>query len=354
VPDALAALVALAADAGLPPPEVEVGAGAGFRCRARLMVRGRAGAPAVGLFEAGSHRVVPVSRCRVHHPRLNEVAAGAREVLRALRVAPYADVPHRGLVRALQLVLERPSGRVQLVVVANEREPGTTSARLLDALAGALDGALQGLFWNGNPERTNVILGPTFRRWSGIEATRERIGGADVFFPPGAFGQSHLDLADRLVAHVHDLVPGGARVLELHAGCGAIGLGLAARGHEVAFNERSEDGLAGLARGIAALPEVARARVRVLPGEAGREAGRVAAHDVVIVDPPRKGLEPALLAALVATPPARLVAVSCGLPAFLREARALREAGLRLASLHAFALAPYTEHAETVALFLRR
>jgi len=352
-PAATETLAALAAEAGLPPPLVEEGAAEAFRCRARLMLRGRAGAPKLGLFEAGSHRVVDVPQCRVHHPRVNEVAAAVKRTVRAQRTPPYADLPHAGLVRALQIVVERTTGRAQLVVVANESEPGPASSRLLDTLAATLGDALQGLFWNGNPTRGNVILGPGMRLWCGAEATRERIGGADVFFPPAAFGQSHLDLADRLVAHVHALVPDGARVLELHAGCGAIGLGLAARGHAVAFNERSAAGLDGLARGIAALPDAARGRVGVLPGEAGEHASKLRDCDLVIVDPPRKGLEPALLAALVAAPPPRLVAVSCGLPAFVREARALREAGMRLASLRAFALAPYTEHAETVALFER-
>jgi len=44
-----------------------------------------------------------------------------------------------------------------------------------------------------------VILGPHWHRFSGPEAVCERIAGADVFFPPGAFGQSHLELADELV-----------------------------------------------------------------------------------------------------------------------------------------------------------
>lgn len=352
-PAALETLAELARASGLPPPVVEEGAAEGFRLRARLMLRGRAGAPKLGLFEAGSHRVVDVPQCRVHHPRLNQVAAAVKRTLRAQRTPPYADRPHAGLVRAIQIVIERTSGRAQLVVVANESEPGPASRLLLDALAESEADALQGLFWNGNPTRGNVILGPGMRLWRGAETTRERIGGADVFFPPAAFGQSQLDLADRLVAHVHALVPAGARVLELHAGCGAIGLGLAARGHAVACNERSAAALDGLARGIAALPEAARARVETLPGEAGLYAARLRDCDLVITDPPRKGLEPALLAALVATPPPRLVAVSCGLAAFVREARTLRDAGLRITSLRAFALAPYTEHAETVALFER-
>jgi 23S rRNA (uracil1939-C5)-methyltransferase len=74
----------------------------------------------------------------------------------------------------------------------------------------------------------------------------------------------------------------------------------------------------------------------------------------VIVDPPRRGLAPALLDALCAAPPQRLVYVSCGLESFLAETERLLESKrLALRSLDAYALFPYTEHVETLALFAR-
>ena len=80
----------------------------------------------------------------------------------------------------------------------------------------------------------------------------------------------------------------------------------------------------------------------------------VSSADCVVVDPPRRGVDSELLAALCARPPARLVYVSCGLDAFLREADALAAAGLVPAELVGVELFPYTEHVETVALFERR
>jgi 23S rRNA (uracil1939-C5)-methyltransferase len=93
--------------------------------------------------------------------------------------------------------------------------------------------------------------------------------------------------------------------------------------------------------------------VTVLPGEAGGHADAARDADVVIADPPRKGLEPALLAALAAAPPPRLVLVSCSLDAFLREARTLHGAGLAVRAVVPYALFPHTEHVETAALFER-
>jgi 23S rRNA (uracil1939-C5)-methyltransferase len=157
-----------------------------------------------------------------------------------------------------------------------------------------------------------------------------------------------------MVSLVHGWVPPGARVLEMHAGVGAIGLGLAARGHEVAFNEVSRWSLAGLNLGLAALEPDARRRTRVLRGPAASHVRALDDADVVVCDPPRRGLEPPLLARLAAEPPARLVLVSCNPSTFLDEARALVGGGrTRLAALVPFALFPFTEHVETVALFER-
>jgi tRNA/tmRNA/rRNA uracil-C5-methylase (TrmA/RlmC/RlmD family) len=347
------ALARLVTEARLPAPVVVEGPAFGWRHRARLAVRGRSASPKVGIFQEGTHRIVDIPQCLVHHPLVNRVAAAVKDAVRATGTMPYADRPHAGVLRYVQVVVERPSERAQVVLVANGEEPAACEA-LAEAVTDRLGESLHSLWWNGNPERTNVILGPHWHRWRGPEAVREEIGGAEVFFPPGAFGQANLDLADRMVAQVAEWVPDGARLVEYYAGCGAIGLGLLARAERVAFNEAVPDALAGLVLGIAARPWEERGRAEVLAGPADEHVARIDDADVVIVDPPRKGLDAALLARLVESPPARLIAVSCNLDAFLGEARTLRAAGkLRLAAVVPFALFPHTAHVETVALFRR-
>jgi tRNA/tmRNA/rRNA uracil-C5-methylase (TrmA/RlmC/RlmD family) len=350
----MAALAGLAATAGLPAPSVVEGPPFGWRHRARLAVRGRAASPKVGIFQEGSHRIADIPTCLVHHPRVNQVAAAVKAAVRATGTAPYADRPHVGVLRTVQVVVERGSERAQVVLVANGDDPAPC-APLADALARALGDGLHSLWWNGNPARTNVILGPRWHRWSGPEAACEEIGGARVFFPPGAFGQANLPLVDRLVAQVAAWVPDGAVVTELYAGCGAIGLGFLGRSARVTFNEVVPDALAGLALGIGARPPAERARAAVRPGPAATAMDALDGADVVIVDPPRKGLDAPVLARLAAAPPERLIAVSCSLEAFQREARTLLDGGrLRLAALVPFALFPHTAHVETLALFTRR
>lgn len=350
-PRALEPLIGLAARAGLPSPQVVEGERFGFRYRARLAVRGRVENPKIGIFEGGSHRVVHIPDCRIHHSLINDVARLARRTMVEHRVLPYSDAAHAGSIRYLQIVVERQSETAQVVVVTRDASPDVFSG-FFAALGERLGARLHSLWWNGQPERSNAVLGELWQRISGPAAVSELCAGTRLFYPPGAFGQSHLELADRIAASVSELIPDHAHVVEYYAGVGALGLPLARRVARLELNELGSASLSGLELGIAELPDEARARVQVYPGSAGDAAARLCGVDVVLVDPPRKGLDAPLLAQLLKTPVPRLVYVSCGLPALLREAEQLLASGsYRLTALKAFALFPYTEHVETLAVF---
>ena len=276
-----------------------------------------------------------------------------RRALVDAAVPPYSEAAHRGLARYLQVVVERGSQRAQVVLVANSAtaEP---LADCLDLIRDRLGDELHSLWFNAHCERSNTILGPEFRNWYGPASVVERFGGAAVHYPPGAFGQSNLDIAERIVDHVRDRIPAGARVAEFYAGVGAIGLSLLSRVSAIQMNEVSPHSLQGLSFGIATLDPADRAKVEVVPGPAGAVCEAMGGADVVIADPPRKGLDRELLDSLCAEPPARFLYVSCGLPSFIEDAARLTSAGrLRLSELAAFNLMPYTEHVETVATFER-
>src|SRR5262249_1273271 len=172
---ARALLAALAEDAGLPPPAIVEGAPFGDRHRARLAVRGRAASPKIGIFQEGSHRVVDIPHCLVHHPLVNEVATATKAALRRTGVSPYPDRPHRGMLRYLQVVVERRSASPQVVLVANDESPDALEpvAREIERALGA---RLHSLWWNGNPARTNTILGPAWHRWAGARRSGRSSG----------------------------------------------------------------------------------------------------------------------------------------------------------------------------------
>ena len=351
--EAHASLDGLARSHGLPPVEVISGQAAGFRLRARLAIRGRKSAPKLGLFAAGTHRVVTIPTCSVQHPLINHVAAVVRRALVDADLPPYSDAAHLGLVRYLQVVVERDTQTAQVVLVANAGTPEPLSA-CLDLIRDRLGSDLHSLWFNAHCGRDNAILGPRFTHWHGPVSVVERFGGAAVHYPPGAFGQSNLEIAARIIEHLREQIPQGARVAEFYAGVGAIGLSVLERVSELRMNEVSPQSLQGLESGLAGLMPAERARISVFPGPAGAACEAASGADVVIADPPRKGLDPALTDWLCAQPPQRLIYVSCGLESLQQDILRLTASGaLRLAALTAFDLMPYTGHVETVARFDR-
>lgn len=346
-------LDALAAKHGLPPLAVISGQMTGFRQRARLAIRGRLGSPKLGLFELGSHHVVHIPNCVVQHPLINRVAGVVRKALVDAKITPYSDNAHLGLARYLQVAVERSSETAQVTLIGNSEGPGPFAA-CLDLIRERLGSELHSLWWNGNSARTNTILGPDFRHWCGPESVVERFGGNAVHYPPGAFGQNNLDVAQRIIEHVRGELPEGSRVAEFYAGVGAIGLSVLERVSELRLNELSPHSLSGLSLGLGQLAQTERAKISVQVGPAGEARHLAAGVDVVIADPPRKGLDSELCTALAEAPPARFIYVSCGIESFLNDTERLLARGkLRLSALTAFNLIPFTDHVETVARFER-
>jgi len=352
-PAARGALDELARAHDLPEVEVISGQTAGFRLRARLAIRGRLGSPKLGLFELGTHRVVHIPHCSVQHPLINHVAAVVRRALVDARVTSYSEKAHLGHARYLQVAVERSSQSAQVVIVANSATPAPLAASF-DLIRERLGSKLHSLWFNANQERSNTILGPDFQHWCGPASVVERFGGAAVHYPPGAFGQNNLDIAQEIIEHVRAQIPQGARIAEFYAGVGAIGLSVLGQAGEIRMNEVSPHSLHGLELGLAELDPAHRAKISVIPGPAGAARLAASAAQVVIADPPRKGLDPELTEHLSQYPPERFVYVSCGLESFLNDTARLTSGGkLRLAALTAFNLLPFTEHVETVARFER-
>lgn len=328
--------------------------GHGARFRARLSVRGRAGELGIGIFEKGSHRLVSIPRCGVHHPSIASLLPRLTRVLNEAAVSAYDETRHVGELRAVQLAVEPSTEKIQVVLLVNRdltRE--RPSKQLLSACDALLaDELLQGLFLGALPERGNSLFPQHHQYVGGAEVIEDECGGARVFFPPGAFGQANPILHRLVAERVHGFAANSTRVVEYYAGVGTLGLGLAAAGKELVFNEVGEGSIRGLEMGWAALAQPARLRRAPLvlaKGRAGDYAHLYQTSDTVLVDPPRKGLDQALLERLTSEPPERLIYLSCGIEALLRESRALSQTGrLAIEHISGWAYFPFTDHVETL------
>lgn len=326
-----------------------------WRCRAKLVVRGELDQPIVGLFKAGSHLALDIPQCQVHHRAINRAADAVRAFIRSEGIVPYNESSGDGELRYVQFVVRRQTERVQAVFVVNQKECSELWKQRLERLW-RQDTALWHSLWiNGNVRRDNVIFGSTWTCVQGEEWLWEGIGGVDFAFGPATFGQANLDLFERLLEDLCLKVPAESRVAEYYAGVGVIGLNLAAKGCQVKCCEIAPQ--AGQAYEMAAyrLGAEAANRVTFKTGQVRHFISWLQDVDVVVVDPPRKGLEPELLCALSAdTGMARqLLYISCGWLAFQRDCAALLASGWRISNATIYSLFPGTDQVELLVSFER-
>lgn len=314
-----------------------------WRSHAKLAVQplSRWGGLKIGLYREGSHEVEPIPECRVHHPRINVAVEELRRAATDLGVKGYEEAangqPSQGELRYLQMSVERQSGKVQLVLVWNAltyKETDQTLPRLVKRLKGRPD-LWHSVTVNFQTSESNAIFNYHPKAWKllwGPPALREVIGDASFFFKPQIFRQANLDAFERgIVPAVQKYVFPGSTVAELYSGICVLGLNVASRAKEVLCSDSNEYVDEVFDRCADALPNEAdreKAFYENLSAEEAVAQGQCEEADVLVVDPPRRGLDEGVLKVLLGTHESasctklrRLVYVSCGFDAFDRDAK---------------------------------
>lgn len=337
-------------------PPLVVGPACGWRCRAKLAVRRNlaSGATSIGLFRAGTHDVEAIPHCRVHHPNINRAVASIQRWIDHEGICAYDESTLEGELRYLLFAVERATQRIQLTVVVNGAWDSVKQrwTKLLTALWDAEPALWHSVWVNSNSSRGNVIASQEWNFVRGEQWLWDSIDRVDVAFHSSAFAQANLNLFERVVADLCEGIAPGASVTEYYAGVGVIGLNLAVRGCRVQLNERSPGAEECFVKSLERLPREVHQRVSFHTGSVDGHLALLEGVDIVIVDPPRKGLDASLLKSLLAYPEGlELRYLSCGWVAFQRDCDALLNAGWRLASARAYLLFPGTDQLEVLAVF---
>ncbi|WP_232663407.1 class I SAM-dependent RNA methyltransferase [Pseudonocardia sp. TRM90224] len=181
----------------------------------------------------------------------------------------------------------------------------------------------------------------------------QRAAGREWLLSPGVFWQVHPALAETLAGVVREwaAAPRGGTAWDLYGGVGLFASVLAGQvGRDGAVTVVESSG-AAVADGRAALADLP--QVGWLVGRVEREiTGLGAEPDVIVADPPRRGLGRELVDALCAAGPQRLVYVACDPAALARDVGLLAQRGYRMERLRAFDAFPMTHHFESIALFV--
>ena len=322
----------------------------GYRNKSQFPI-GSDGVP--GFYRARSHQVIPALDCRIQPPQANAAAAAAAAWARERGVSPYDERTRKGLLRHLYVRVNR-AGEALVCLVANGRKL-PDEAGLTEALRAACPG-LVGLVLNTNTRDTNVILGDRYRTLWGRDTLEDELCGLTFKLSVPSFYQVNRPQAERLYARALEYagLTGEELVLDLYCGTGTITLCLARKARRVIGAEIVPEAIAN-ARENAVRNGIDHAEF--FCGDASAVAAKLAGEglkpDVVVVDPPRKGLAEDVVETVAAMGPRRVVYVSCDPATLGRDVKRFSALGYRAVRATAVDMFPRTSHVETVCLLAR-
>ncbi|MGP7959358.1 23S rRNA (uracil(747)-C(5))-methyltransferase RlmC [Sanguibacter sp. A247] len=322
---------------------------AGFRNKAKMVVGGTVAAPTLGILdEAG--RGVDLRGCGLHEEPLAAALPAIAEFVTRARLEPY-DVPAR--TGELKHVLVTLSADDELMVrlVVRSTEPEARVRKHLPWLLAALPG-LRVVTLNVQPEHKAVLEGDREIVLTEASSLLMRVGGVGLHLRPRSFFQTNTPVA----AALYDLGAawvGAANprsVWDLYCGVGGFALRAAGEGRDVLGVEVSEEAVASAAltareHGLDA---------RFLAADATAFALAAAPSDVpdmVVVNPPRRGVGAELAHWLESSAVSDVIYSSCNALTLAKDLRAMPS--LRVLEAQVLDMFPQTSHYE-VAVHLTR
>ena len=329
--------------------------GAETTLRYRNKVQFPVGAGAVGYYRGGTHQVVDIADCLLQPEADTACRAAFKDWMERFRVPAYDERTGRGLLRHLFL-RTNSAGEALCCVAANGRtlpHEGELAAALRSAAPG-----LAGVVLSVNTRKTNVILGDEYRTLWGRDWLEEELCGHTFRLSVPSFFQVNRAQTEVLYGRAMDFagLTGAETVVELYCGIGTISLTLAERAKQVI-------GVEVVPQAVADAKENARRngladKTRFECGDAGALAAQLEREgvrpDVVVVDPPRKGLAPEVVEAIGRMGPERVVYVSCDPATLARDVGRFGALGYGAVRAEAVDLFPRTAHVETAALLCRK
>ena len=306
--------------------------------------------PRVGFFRARSHEVIDAEDCLLQPLAATRLREAFKLWMERYQVPAYDERVHGGLIRHFYVRVNR-RGQSLCAVIANGTDLPHQEELVQELRRAEPD--LAGVVLSVNQEKTNVILGKTQRCLWGRDYLEDTLCGLTFRLSVPSFYQVNREQAEVLYGRALAFagLTGRETVLDLYCGIGTITLVMArqagrAIGAEV-IPAAVEDAKANAARNGVTNAEF-------LCADAAQAAQTLADRglrpDVICVDPPRKGLAPAVIDAIVQMAPQRLVYVSCDPATLARDVKRMEEQGYVLQRAEAVDLFPRTAHVETVVL----
>jgi 23S rRNA (uracil1939-C5)-methyltransferase len=301
----------------------------------------------MGHYARGSKAVVPITECPVHSDRGNRLAFALRDHLIHAGVSAAGGASRSGVLRYLLVRTSQDDRQavVMLVVTRNDK----ALRRPVRALLESADPP-DGFFINIHDGPGPFMVGSETIRIRGQRHVRETINGWSYLVSPTAFFQTNAAAAALLQRLVVAGIGGGDRVLDLYCGSGLFSLALSGAAAHIVGVEENRQAIKD-AEANARFNRIEPGHVRFLCARVEDSLSRLAhdAWDAVVLDPPRQGCPPAVIAAVFEhMRPRRVVYVSCNPEALAVELPAMLKAGYQIQDIRAIDMFPHTDHIETI------
>lgn len=334
-----------------------IGMGSPFRYRnkVQLPVGKNNGKFEIGFYSSRSHRITNVNSCSIQSRTADNIIGLFRSWLEDFNILPYDEESGSGIIRHIMIRTGLITREVMVVIVTNGQDLPFVN-KLIDMLTCNVAN-LKSIIQNVNTKKTNVILGEENKLLWGKNTITDYIGDFRFNISPLSFFQVNpvqtKVLYDKVLEYAE--LKGEETVFDAYCGAGTISLFLSKKAKKVygveivpeAIDDANEN---AKGNGVTNTEFIAGESEKVIPEliEKGVKA------DVVVVDPPRKGCDEALLEAVGKMAPEKMIYVSCDPATLARDLGILDGLGYKTVEVQPVDMFPQTASVETVVKLIRK
>ena len=325
-----------------------------YRNKAQVPVRRVKGQLETGFYRKNSHDLIPIEDFLIQDKEIDKLIVFVRDLLRRYDLKPYDEKEQTGLIRHLVVRRGHYSGQMMLVFVTTRPKVfriDQVIAKITEAFPSVVS-----IIQNINDKNTNAIFGKEFRTLYGQDTITDSMLGNDYEISAQSFYQVNTEMAEKLYQTAIDFsdLNSDSIVIDAYSGIGTIGLSFAKQVKEVygveVIETAVEDAKKNAERnGITNAHYVADSAENAM----AKWSKDGIKPDVIIVDPPRKGLTESFIKASVAMQPEKITYVSCNPATMARDIKRYQELGYELKKVQPVDLFPQTHHVEAVSLLVR-
>ncbi|WP_078429288.1 23S rRNA (uracil(1939)-C(5))-methyltransferase RlmD [Alkalihalobacterium alkalinitrilicum] len=325
-----------------------------YRNKAQVPVATREGGLVAGFYQERTHHIIDIEECLIQQEANDQVVQVVKDIANKLNIKGYDEEKHRGTLRHVVARYGLITKEVMVVLVTRTSDL-PHKEQLIKQIQVRLP-EVKSIVHNINSKKTNVIFGDQTNVLWGEEYIHDYIGHVKFAISARSFYQVNPEQTKVLYDKALEFADLSSVdiVIDAYCGIGTISLFLAQKAKHVYGVEIVPQAIDDAKRN-AKLNNIENVDFAV--GEAEKVIpwwyAQGISADVIVVDPPRKGCDEALLDTIIQMKPKRVVYVSCNPATLARDLRVLEDGGYKTTQVQPVDMFPHTMHVECVVMMSR-